>query len=138
MSRLTLTFKNLVNAAYAAEARASFYHLEFLNKTRHFSLMCIETFSYSFKIWSFWTKPRYFSPITPFKKLKSLTNACWRLTLSLTWGEHIKKLIEGIKDFFYILVVVPSTAEKMSSLQMCRWDRQFCFYVKKLFVSEKT
>ena len=40
--------------------------------------------------------------------------------------------------------------EKMTSLQMCRikkitpcsiqtfWDRQLCFYVKKLFVSEKT
>ena len=43
-----------------------------------------------------------------------------------------------------------NTAEKMTSLQMCRikkitprtgqtfWDRQLCFYVKKLFVSEKT
>ena len=46
--------------------------------------------------------------------------------------------------------VAPSTAEKMTSLQMCWikkipprtvqtfWDRQLCFYVKKLFVSEKT
>ena len=46
--------------------------------------------------------------------------------------------------------VAPSTAEKMTSLQICWikkltprtlqtfWDRQLCFYVKKLFVSEKT
>ena len=46
--------------------------------------------------------------------------------------------------------VAPSTVKKMRSLQMCRikkitspslqtfWDRQLCFYVKKLFVSEKT
>ena len=43
-----------------------------------------------------------------------------------------------------------NTAEKTTSLQICRikkitlrtrqtfWDRQLCFYVKKLFVSEKT
>ena len=46
--------------------------------------------------------------------------------------------------------VAPSTAEEMTSLQICRIkkitprteqtfrDRQLCFYVKKLFVSEKT
>ena len=46
--------------------------------------------------------------------------------------------------------VTPSTVKKMRSLKTCRikkirapseqtfWDRQLCFYVKKLFVSEKT
>ena len=46
--------------------------------------------------------------------------------------------------------MAPSTAEKIASLQMCGikkitprigqtfLDRQLCFYVKKLFVSEKT
>ena len=45
--------------------------------------------------------------------------------------------------------LVPSTIEKMRSLQMCQikkitptslqtfWDRQLCFYVKKLFVVKK-
>ena len=56
------------------------------------------------------------------------------------------------KNDFLIKVpdVAPSTVEKMRSLQMCRikkitplteqtfQDRQLCFYVKKLFVSEKT
>ena len=55
--------------------------------------------------------------------------------------------------FIQILVVpfwLKNTAEKMTSLQMCLikkitprigqtfGDRQLCFYVKKLFVSEKT
>ena len=54
--------------------------------------------------------------------------------------------------FIQILVVpfwLKNTAEKMTSLQMCQikkitlrsqqtfWDRQLCFYVKKLFVIEK-
>ena len=47
-------------------------------------------------------------------------------------------------------VFLKNTAEKTTSLQICRikkitprtgqtfWDRQLCFYIKKLFVSEKT
>ena len=47
-------------------------------------------------------------------------------------------------------VFLKNTAEKTTTLQICRikkitlrtgqtsWDRQLCFYVKKLFVSEKT
>ena len=57
------------------------------------------------------------------------------------------------KSRFIQILVVPfwlkNTAEKMTSLQMCLikkitphtgqtfWDRQLCFYVKKLFISEK-
>ena len=84
-----------------------------------------------------WTK-NFYQRIPP-----GTLKVVWILLNPTEFAQNIDLLI-NVPD------VAPSTVEKMRSLQMCRikkitppdlqtfWDRQLCFYVKKLFVSEKT
>ena len=77
----------------------------------------------------------------------------WRITPRTNWG-HETRVKSVWETRFNQILRLPfwqkNSAEKMTSLQMCRirkitprtgqtfWDRQLCFYVKKLFISEKT
>ena len=110
-----------------------------------FTLFLMEwCLAYFGKIWTghlisllIWTK-NFYQRIPP-RTLKVV----WILLNPTEFAQKIDLLIK-VPD------VAPSTVEKMRSLQMCRinkitppsvqtfWDRQLCFYVKKLFVSEKT
>ena len=83
-----------------------------------------------------WTK-NFYQRIPP-----GTLKVVWILLNPTEFAQKIDLLI-NVPD------VAPSTVEKMRSLQMCRikkitlpseqtfWDSQLCFYVKKLFVSEK-
>ena len=77
----------------------------------------------------------------------------WRVMRKTYMGHETRTKSVWETRFIQILGFpfwLKNTAEKMTSLQMCLikkitprtgqtfWDRQLCFYVKKLFVSEKT
>ena len=80
-------------------------------------------------------------------------NVFWKVMRKTYRGYETRAKSVWETGFIQILDLpfwLKNTAEKMTSLQMCRikkitprtgqtfWDRQLCFYVKKLFVSEKT
>ena len=116
------------------------------------------------KFWNPWIGIPNYAPDTFFSLLSKFAEIVFHcgLKIGYVFWRVMRKTYMGHENstksvwetrFIQILgfpLWLKNTTEKLTSLQMCRikkitprtgqtfWDRQLCFYVKKLFVSKKT